>query len=127
MRAKTLSPRCALLLAALLVSCFSTSLAKPAPAAAGVDLYCDNILVYGLSSCTGDRHSLRQSRAYASFSNGYIVGAAAVGYAGTVFGVNYACHSYSGANLLYPEAYNPQSDNIVMDGMSLYGDEPACP
>lgn len=77
--------------------------APASPALAGIENYCVTSL--GINAeCAGPRHSLRSNQV---FGNGSWIGARANDVNGNAYGtyisgVQYACHPYSGANLLYP-------------------------
>jgi hypothetical protein len=78
------------------------------------------------SYCNTDRHSLRSVSNYSP--NGRTAGSAASttgGYGGLygnfVYGNGYSCHSYSGANLLYPMISNNSGSSGAFYGASTYG------
>lgn len=104
----------------------------PVVASAGSETFCG--ASYPSNGwCSGNRHSLRQVQAFNLYNNSYWVGAGASwdGSQGNMHGsyivrLAGACHSYSGANLLYPLIRNFDSSGQSMFGVQYYGSEPAC-
>ncbi len=47
-------------------------------------------------------------------------------YGNWAYGTQHACHSYSGANLLYGWAWNPSSYGQYMTGNEFWGSESPC-
>lgn len=122
------------LLTLVLLAGLLAVVASPAvsPALAGSETYCSASYASG-ASCYGPRHSLRRNYALNYYGDsGYYEAAAAYDvnlnpYGTWVYGWGSACHSYSGANLLYPRLYNPDSRGQSIYGVQYYGSESACP
>jgi hypothetical protein len=123
----------ALLAAALSLAALTVTASVTSTAYAGEDYYCpgwDGF--YYTADCYGPDHKLRQARAHDLANSSLVVGAYAtyasstVPYASTVWGVGYACHPYSGDNVLRPWVANT-SGNAKLGGHSYWGTEPSCP
>ena len=101
-------------------------------ALAGSTVYCDGVTISSGTECWGPKHSLRANIGQDFNGAGNTIGVLAytesfAQYGLTVYGVNYSCHSYSGANVLYPAIYNPMAGSVRIHGLELWGSEPACP
>ncbi len=111
-------------------------------AMAGAEYYCFGAgltsTYYQLGTCAGERHSLNSNRVWSYYGTSHDVGAWAKDtngnyYANYVTGSGYACHPYSGANLLYPTAVNPvipstpgATDTVTVYGIQYYGADRWC-
>jgi hypothetical protein len=113
----------AVMLAALVV------LAAPPRAHAGSNVYCWGQVFASGADCTGAAHSLRRNYAQNYYGNQSFLEAASalttsfVQYGSWVYGYGSACHPYSGANVLYPWMYNPDSRTQTMGGVEYWGTE----
>jgi hypothetical protein len=106
-------------------------LGSAASAMAGQEDYCGGTYMSGVG-CYGYRHSLT---ANLSFSNPYnadhLEGASALDtnynqYGSWAYAYGYACHVYSGNNLLYPWLYNPMAITQSILGHMKYGVDGGC-
>lgn len=115
--------------------------ASPTAALAGTQYYCigggagANLAPNGLpgNACYGDRHSLNSNRVFNTDGAG-LIGAAALydclagvcQYYNWITGNGYACHPYSGANLLYPWEANFTAFYQHVYGISYFGVDTWC-
>lgn len=96
-------PRVKRVAAATAIIAGLSSVALATSASAGIENYCVGTLQIN-DECVGARHSLRSNQV---FGNGQWIGARAndsggAPYGSYISGTQYACHPYSGSNLLYP-------------------------
>jgi hypothetical protein len=125
--------------AALTLLCaLALAVVVPSSARAGTTGYCGNHPGYGWlapgGGCEGPAHSLRQSRADHLDGSTLLVGTGAkdltlAPYGSIVYDSDGSvCHSYSGANVLYADAYNNSAVySQLVEGTEYWGSEPACP
>jgi hypothetical protein len=112
---------------ALLGSLAALGVAGAAPSVAGAASDNWSCWLGSGSYCNTDRHSIRSVSNYSP--NGRTVGSAASTTGGTgglygsfVYGGGYSCHSYSGANVLYPLISNNSGGGpAAFYGASTYG------
>ena len=135
---RTVDAFCGLGGAAATLLCALALAIVPSAARAGTTGYCGNHPGYGWLSpgggCEGPAHSLRQSRADHLDGSTMLVGAGATdlslhAYGSVVYDTDGSvCHSYSGLNTLYADAYNNSGVySQLVEGTEYWGSEPACP
>jgi len=108
-------------------------LVAPPSAHAGSNTYCWGQVFASGADCYGPKHSLRRNYANNYYGNQSFLEAASAltesfsQYGSWVYGYGSVCHSYSGANILYPWMYNPGAGAQTMGGIEYWGSETACP
>jgi hypothetical protein len=113
-----------------LVLCVSALGGTAPQALAGTQYYCTNVERAGWQDCVGARHSLTSNRIW-NVDNTNQVGAAALNtayqyYGNYIYGPGYACHPYSGNNVLHPLGLNAVSSRQWLTGWMYYGVDRWC-